>query len=304
MVTYKQSPSCRECQLAVLSLPKTHIQRDSGELPDIHRISTIPTIAIGAQMKPEIAHVDWLTRKAPVDISRLKLPKKEDISASLWMPQASMSDARDYISYECHDIRIGMVCPHSGQLLIMYCERVEPHKNPESLRTELAPIDSSIETAPINGFYWPIGGRRMCPKPGTPLDGKFSIYHSALLKANQEANIETQNVLGIYDLGIGKTEFPRDMRYLSHSIFQEESFATIRDVHMPNAQRTVNYNLIILVDKLDLRGDKSVKDFKFLTEGDLQSSSVKAKFSLYEQSFLHAIFEGWETFKGFRPSQR
>ena len=70
---------------------------------------------------------------------------------------------------------------------------------------------SEVHTAPINDFLWPIGGRRMCPTPGSLLASWFTEYHSALLKAHHEAHVDPKDVVGIYDLGMGTMAYPTSM---------------------------------------------------------------------------------------------
>jgi hypothetical protein len=303
---YKQPQECQFCQLKVFSLPPINLSQASfssgtDSVADNNLTVISPTYALGSKMVPEIIHYDWVNRPVPIDLKKIKLPSPAEISTSLWMPKTSMNDARDYTSYECHDLRIAYVQPGTKDLLVLYCQRVEPDKNAESLRTAEVNSRAEIHTAPINGFNWPIGGRRMCAKPGSPLDGKFSVYHSALLKAQQEAGINPKNVYGMFDLGIGCTEFAQDMTYFGHQKLENgQAIAARTSIHMPYAQRTINRNFVILTDYIDLRADGTVKDFKFISAADYRNPLTRAKFCSYEQKFLEALFAGWENRQTFR----
>jgi hypothetical protein len=247
-------------------------------------------------MTPIVVHTDWPQRLVPLKANNLRLPTKDEIQKSLWISQDAMSEVRDYTCYECTDIRIAMV-QGNGELLVAFCRRTDPHSDPESLRTPEMNSFSEVHTAPINDFLWPIGGRRMCPAPQSPLASWFTEYHSALLKAHQEAHVQPGDVIGMYDLGLGRMEYRTSMQYrgwgedASGELRQE-----IRNIETPHAQQTLGRNFVILVDHaaLTLRGDESVRDIQWLSGSEYRLPDVRARFTHYEQQFLDGLFKGWD----------
>jgi hypothetical protein len=227
-----------------------------------------------------------------------------------------MDEVRDSTCYECTDLRIAVV-QGNGELLVAFCRRTDPHSNPESLRTAEMDPSSEVHTAPINDFLWPIGGRRMCPAPQSPLAPWFTKYHSALLKAHQEAHVQPSDVLGMYDLGLGRLEYRTSMQYRgwgrdsTGTLYQE-----IRNIETPHPQQTLGRNFVILVDQasLTLRGDESVRDIQWLSGSEYRLPDMRARFTHYEQQFLDGLFEGWnavrdgslslQTFDGPTAGQR
>ena len=247
-------------------------------------IELTPLIAVGAIMEPLAIRSDWASSANQIygDCSKLELPSREQIRSSLWMTQEVMNGARDSMSYECHDLRVVKV-DEKGRLHVLVGLRVEPNPDP-----------SGIETAPINGFWWSIGGRRQIPMQDSPLDGKFDLVHSVLLKAHTEAGIEPSSVKGLFDLGIGRTEFPPTMTYVSKRETETgEVEESSREVQMKFAQRTINRNIVVMVDSDAVLADHTVDRLEFLSAEQYSDPATRAKFCDYEQAFLDALFEGW-----------
>ena len=254
-----------------------------ADVEAVYPATLTPLIAHGAIMEPLALHHDWTKRQLHGNCAEVVLPTKEQAKASLWMDQAIMDGARDYLSYECHDLRIVKV-DQLGELSVLICQRTEP-----ALGT------ASNETAPINGFWWSIGGRREIPKPGSELDGKFSLIDSVLHKARREAGVEPSDVLAIYDLGVGRTEFEREMRYDSFASDSTGSLIlTSRHVSLSAPQRTINRNLVVMVNSDGVIADQSVEHLSFMSASEYAKPQIRAQFCDYEQSFLDALFAGWE----------
>lgn len=242
-----------------------------------------PLIAEGAIIEPLFVNHDWMNALVHGPCAGITLPEKADARASLWMPQEIMDGAREYMSYECHDLRIIKVAP-DGELSLLVCKRVEP-----------TPSANGSETAPINGFWWSIGGRREIPKSGSPLDEKFQLIDSVLQKANREAGVKPENVQAVYDLGIGRTEFPATMRYVSRGTDADgNAIESSREVLMANPQRTINRNFVLFVDSDSTIADQSVEHLTFMSERDYADPRTRAQFCAYEQKFIDAIFQGWK----------
>lgn len=265
-------PRCSDCLLTASGYRSA---------PDIQT----PLTALGAVMETIITFTDWKRRAVALDLRKFKLPTIEEMK-SLRIPDVrSMNEVvRSYTSYECHDIHIAVVNP-DGSLKVLYCERTDPALERVSHTREL-------HAAPINGFNWPIGGRRMCAMPGTSLENTYGCAESAVVKAFQEAGIRPEMIKGIYNLGVGRTEFNREMTYL---FFDQESQAPSRkSIVMDYPQRTVNTNYVFIVDDIEIKADATVKNFKFITEKELQRPEIRAKFSPYYLKFLDALFTGWK----------
>ncbi len=265
------------------------VQHLHGKAPEI-------TIALGSLMVPVVAHNDWPERLAPLRARALRLPTSREIQESLWISSEGMKEVRAFTSYECTDLRIATV-QSNGELLVAFCRRTDPHNDPESLRTsEMNPF-SEVHTAPINDFLWPIGGRRMCPAPGSPLASWFTEYHSALLKAHQEAHVDPKDVVGIYDLGMGRMEYPTSMQYRGWGKDADGSLRQeVRNIEMSHPQRTLGKNFVILVHhiSLTLQGDESVRDIQWISGSEYRSTGTRERFTHYERHFLDALFEGWD----------
>ncbi|NDC37532.1 MAG: hypothetical protein EBZ48_05720 [Proteobacteria bacterium] len=240
----------------------------------------------GVVMEPLSINATWTESRLHGPCAAIKLPSPEEAHASLWMAQPVMDGAREYLSYECHDLRIVKV-DKDGRLSLLVCKRAEPAQ----------PADGS-ETAPLNGFWWAIGGRREIPRTDSPLDGRFDLKDSVLHKARRETGIEPQNVLGIFDLGIGRTEFPARMYYVSKWADAEgQPRESIREVTLSHPQRTINRNFVLLVDTDATIGDQSVERLSFLSQEQWSDPRTRSQFCEYEQAFIDAIFNGWTAYK-------
>lgn len=283
------SEQCLSCWRQLVGPQEIAVQQLHGKPPEL-------TTALGSLMVPIVAHHDWPGRLVPLRARDLRLPTSREIEESLWISSGGMKEVRDFTSYECTDLRIATV-QSNGELLVAFCRRTEPHNDPESLRTpEMNPL-SEVHTAPINDFLWPIGGRRMCPAPNSPLASWFTEYHSALLKAHQEAHVDPKDVVGIYDLGMGRMEYPTSMQYRGWGKDTDGSLRQeIRNVEMPHPQRTLGRNFVILVDhiSLTLEGDESVRDIQWISGSEYRATGVRERFTRYERHFLDALFEGWD----------
>jgi hypothetical protein len=282
------SEQCLSCWQQLVGPQEISVQRLHNREPEL-------TTALGAWMTPIAMHRDWPERLAPLRARDVRLPTPQEIKDSLWISQEGMREVRDYTCYECTDLRIAVV-QSNGELLVAYCRRTDPHRDPESLRThEMNPF-SEVHTAPINDFLWPIGGRRMCPAPGSPLASWFTEYHSALLKAHKEAHVQPEHVLGLYDLGLGRMEYRTSMQYRGWGRDTDgELRQEIRNVETPHPQQTLGRNFVILVDHASLRlqGNESVRDIQWLSSSEYRATGVREKCTHYEQQFLDALFEGW-----------
>lgn len=241
-----------------------------------------PLVAEGATMEPLFINSEWINFKIHGACDAIVLPSKDEARASLWMDQAVMDGAREYLCYECHDLRV-VRTNQDGQLELLVCKRVEPS----------SAIDG-LETAPLNGFWWSIGGRREIPKSGSVLDGKFSLVDSVLQKTQREAGIPPKNVLGIYDLGVGRVEFPARMSYVSFAASEEKAVRkSVREVTLSHPQHTIARNFIVMVNSETTVADQSVEKLTWLSESEYADPQTRAKFCDYEKSFMDAIFEGW-----------
>lgn len=117
-------------------------------------------------------------------------------------------------------------------------------------------------------------------------------------KARREAGIEPEKVLGIYDLGIGRTEFPASMRYVSMAADAEGlPQESARNIRLANPQRTLNRNLVLVVNTDVVIADQSVEHLVFLSQENYADPQTRAQFCQYEQTFIDAIFEGWSSAK-------
>lgn len=282
------SEQCLSCWQQLVGPQEISVQRLHDRAPEL-------TTALGALMTPVVIHRNWPERLAPLRARDLRLPTAQESKDSLWISPEGMQEVRDYTCYECTDLRIAVV-QANGELLVAYCRRTDPHRDPEALRTpEMSPW-SEVHTAPINDFLWPIGGRRMSPGPGSPLASWFTEYHSALLKAHMEAHVEPKDVLGIYDLGLGRMEYRTSMRYRGWGIDGEGTLRQeIRNVEMPHPQQTLGRNFVILVDHASVRlqGNESVRDIQWIASSEYRLPGVRERFTHYEQQFLDALFDGW-----------
>lgn len=260
------------------------------QLPEVKPILPIeltPLIAEGAVMEPIAIHADWPDRQLFGACRDVQIPTGEVARASLWMEDWQMEAVRNHVVYECHDLRV-VKCTN-GELSLLVCRRVEPN-----------PATDGIELAPINGFWWSTGGRREVPKPNSPLEGKFELVHSVLKKANREAGIQPSDVLGIYDLGVGRTEFSKEMRYVSRAQDDNgEAIEASRTVTLRNPQRTINRNFLVHVSDDAVVADQSVERLTFLSQREYADPVIRARFCPYEQAFMDAIFAGWRGRNGF-----
>lgn len=254
-----------------------------GTPPVVLPTALTPLIAHGAIMEPLALHQDWTNRQLHGACAAIVLPTREQARASLWMEQAVMDGARDYLSYECHDLRVTRV-DNNGELNLLVCVRTEPGL-----------AEGATETAPINGFWWSIGGRREIPKPGSELDGRFGLIDSVLHKARREAGVQPSDVLAIYDLGIGRTEFAKDMRYESFAAGDSgQPLQESRNVSLSAPQRTINRNLVVMVRSDAVIADQTVEQLSFMSASEYAKPEIRAQFCAYEQAFIDTLFAGWE----------
>ena len=102
--------------------------------------------------------------------------------------------------------------------------------------------------------------------------------------------------MAVFDLGIGRTELPAEMRYRSMAAGPDgKPVETVREVRLTNPQRTLNRNMVLLVDINTTIADQSVEHLSFLTAAQYADPQIRAQFCEYERAFIDAIFEGWST---------
>lgn len=242
-----------------------------------------PTIAKGSLLEVLSVNHDWPLQQlvGETEPNKTKIPTKEEIEKYFWIDQKTFSAVRDYISYECHDIRICRL-NSKGELDVLCCKRDPILKE-----------DGTTHDAPLGGFWWSIGGRRMVPHPDSPFAGKFGTLHSVLTIANREVNLDPSDVLGVYELGLGRAEFPTKMTYSGEE--QGAKKEPEKAVVLSHPQHSMAFNFVVLV-KADtaLRPAKNNGDITFISRAQFNSKEVFGRQCAYERIFLEAVFGGWE----------
>ena len=77
-------------------------------------------------MEPLFINQDWTSFKLHGPCAGISLPSKEAARNSLWMPNDVMTGAREYTSYECHDLRVVKV-DASGQASLLFVSELNRH---------------------------------------------------------------------------------------------------------------------------------------------------------------------------------
>jgi len=286
--------------------------RATAESPDIRQIrfptndslntleSTPPTVVEfkGADLQVVTADRNWAETQVQElgtrPLSERTLPTKEQVRESLFAPDAAMDAIREWSQYACHDLRVVTRGP-DGSVRYLATRRLEPgwQSNVASEPREKllnASRESITHKAPINGCWWPPGGRISVPRPGSELEKSgFDVVDSLILKLNRETGVVPEGIRAIHLLGVGETNFSTDMVYTYRGRdMAGEVYDFSLPVEMPAPQRTINKNYVVEISpeavlKLDSLCSACWIDKDTYTEH-------REQFCAYEQTFLDALF--------------
>jgi hypothetical protein len=253
----------------------------------------------GAELEVLAINSDWSSCLPPETsrkpISERVLPSAEQVRDSLFAPNEAIRTIRDWSQYACHDLRVVTRKP-DGSLLYLATRRLEPGwlSNFGDPETRPSVISSSKEraqhSAPINGTWWPPGGRIVVPRPGSELAREgFDAVDSALLKLNKEIGTKPEDVLGIFMLGVGETNFEEKMTYHYTGKDQAgEAYGFSLPVQMPAPQRSINKNYVVELRPEALISLDGLSSACWIDEDAYQIH--RGQFCEYEQQFVNAVF--------------
>ncbi len=146
-------------------------------------------------------------------------------------------------------------------------------------------------TAPMNGFYWPIGGRVRLPPPGF-CDEPFGIHEAALFKLEQEAGILPSMVAAMYPLGPSRVAFPKQMTY--HYSGPEDSDRYLRKIELEYPIQAMAENYVVVLSPeggaAATPAHPTVSEFRWLSKDQFWDPSIRYSLCRYVQDMLEAAF--------------
>jgi hypothetical protein len=248
----------------------------------------------------------WIDNPLSLSSSDFVVPSRDEIRQSLWISDNAMKEVRAFTSYECFDIRVVMPRSDDGADLLVV-QRTDPTVEgfPLSLGQAATP---TIESAPLNHFLAPVGGRISYAAPGSPLEGRWSEMQAALLKLRQESGIEGEDIASIYSIGYTRMSFPgtdgkRLLRYrgLSRGEDSTKQKVRTRDVRLINGQNSAIRNIVIIckpsaVGKVTekLSTNQYVKLLGWISNVEFKKVEFRRYFCAYELALMDSVYRGWE----------
>jgi hypothetical protein len=233
-------------------------------------------VALGARFEiVDLAH-DW-AQNPLAKPTQFTLPTDKEKAESLWLTDSEMAELRKS-EYPCHDIRLAKLV--DGELYVGFILRTEPNLSVDPL------TGVGTDSAPINGFFWPIGGRILRPRPNSCLEGRWTDEDSAIFKAIAEVKIDPKKIQQIFYLGTGRTHFPEEMWY--YGLNKNNS---VRSAHIKMAlpQMTLNRNYVFLIDPdTSLQESATIGPMNWMNKAEY--ASRRHEFCEYEQTFYDCLF--------------
>lgn len=245
----------------------------------------------GATLSVLSTNPDW-RRSVPEELvsrplSQRRLPPADVIREQLLAPSSSMRALRSFSQYACHDLRVISRGEH-GELRYLATRRLEPNAG-SNFAPELVGAKEFQHSAPLNGFWWPPGGRVLCPTPNSKLqaDG-FDVVDSALIKLHSELGITPAQVRGVYLLGVGQTSLPPCMTYTYRGNDGQNTYSFETPVRMELPQNTININYVIEVPPDTKLTPSTLTSLAWINADDYLRH--RGQFCEYEQHFLDTLF--------------
>lgn len=248
--------------------------------------ATLKVLALSPAWKAQ--QLDELSQRP---LSSRRLPSKEEVSSSLFAPDAAIQAIRNWSQYACHDIRVVTRKP-DGEMLYLATRRLEPGKS-GNIDTDSEIVDGHVKhSAPINGCWWPPGGKIMIPFPKSALEQSgFDVVDSILLKLSKEIGLTPDQVVGIHFLGVGETNFSEKMAYVYRGRDEDGSFFEFTvPVKMPAPQHTINKNYIVEVKPETVINLSTLTSAAWIDRQTYERN--RPQFCAYEQIFIDAVFKG------------
>jgi hypothetical protein len=202
-----------------------------------------------------------------------------------------MKAIRDWSQYACHDLRIVSRKP-DDTLIYLATRRLEPHYLSNLSKEGMSIVNEGRlqHSAPINGCWWPPGGRIAIPKPGSILEREgFDVIDSILLKLNREIGVAPADISKINLLGVGETNFNHEMAYTYRgSDSQGKSYEFELPIRMSAPQRTINKNYVVEVSSEAMLKMDHLCSACWIDVNDYRQH--RNQFCDYEQRFMDALF--------------
>ncbi len=221
-------------------------------------------------------------------LSKRRLPPADVIREQVLVSPDAMTAIRSFFEYACHDLRV-ISRGECGELRYLATRRIEP--NAEG---NLAPGHvrggNFQHSAPLNGFWWPPGGRVLCPAPTSRLRAEgFDVVDSALIKLHSELGITPEQVKGIYHLGVGESSLPPCMTYTYRGNDGQNAYSFEAPVRMDLPQNTINLNYVIEVPPDTELTPSTLTSLTWIYAADYLRH--RGQFCEYEQHFLDTLFD-------------
>ena len=214
---------------------------------------------------------DWKERS--IDVRRIPdtIPEFEWLTDEQWREVR-----RNPLGYLCHDA--ALIREKNETLEVMVCVRSLTGRIEGGLQ---------VHATPIEGWLWFPGGRNQNDCSPTREFDAASLSErdlASLMKVlNRETGIVKGDCISLWNLGIGKTFFPRK------DIYVREPWGV--EFAMEEPQVTHNAIYVLQVDDNFIPVGRSIEGIRWITHKDYME--LRSEFCPYMQECLDAIFAGW-----------
>lgn len=252
------------------------------------RDSAVPVYAHGATLKVNIFQRPWSTNAAFSVDPNIDFSQLGKAGSDLFVEGNTYDQVQWQCQLGCHDMYV--VTESEGVRKVLTVIRTEPSSEP------------GVETAPLNGFRWPVGGRLRFPKPGSvlyseqsPIGCTWNNAISSLHQLYRETGITPKQLQGVYHLGHIEVEFPKQMTYYGDGRLFGADDIPMRPVRLSTPTQAQGQLLVVLLKEGEMLSQEKLSTVTAPTwwsKSDIENPKNRSECSAPVLESLDAIVAG------------